>query len=627
MLAVLLVALFVGSAIPSPAQADEAPSSALLGELKSRLTAAPRCAASCAAITAARVAIDGDRLEVVLQVSALANVAVPMPHASDRWQLEEVSVDGHSALAMARDSDASLWVPLPVGAHTVRLAGQLAAAESVQVAFPERPSVVDVRASGWSVSGVNEGRLVAGSLELVRERGSAALQAGSEFPAYVRVERTFNLDLDWTLATDVWRVAPERAAVSLQIPLIAGESVLTPGIEVRKEMALVGLAAGEGHTGWRSGLSRAGKLELAVPENAARSEVWNFVVNPQWNVVFEGFPPVLPDNVSAPMWVFRFAPRPGERLALTVTRPPPVPGATLAIDSVFQQVTVGNRSTSTQLRARVRSTKGGRHVIRLPEDARVTEVIFDHKPQQLRPEKGELPLSLTPGVHDIVVRWQQAREMSWRTHPAEVDLRSPASNVQFAVLLPESRWPLMAWGPGIGPAVLYWSELAVFIVIAWLLGRWSKSPLRFAEWLLLGLGLSTQSWLVFTFVAIWLIVMRWRADWTPRADMTFRYNAMQALLALFTLFVVMSLLFSGIRNGLLAAPNMGILDERYGEGHMWWFADHSAGVIDAPTVISAPMWLYRALFFGWACWMAFALVRWLRRAFSAWTTGGVWRRE
>jgi hypothetical protein len=38
--------------------------------------------------------------------------------------------------------------------------------------------------------------------------------------------------------------------------------------------------------------------------------------------------------------------------------------------------------------------------------------------------------------------------------------------------------------------------------------------------------------------------------------MTFRYNAVQALLALFTLFVVMSLVFSGIRNGLLATPNM-----------------------------------------------------------------------
>ncbi len=286
----------------------------MLGELKTRLTATPSCAPTCASITAARVAIDGDRLEVVLQVSALANVAVPMPHASDRWQLEEVSVDARSALAIARENDTSLWVPLQAGAHTVRLVGQLAAAESMQLAFPEPPSVIDVRASGWTVSGVNEGRLVAGSLELVRERGGAALQAGSEFPAFVRVERTFNLDLDWTLATDVWRIAPDRAAVSLQIPLIAGESVLTPGVEVRKDVALVGLAAGEAHTGWRSGLSRAEKLELAVPENAARIEVWNFVVNPQWNVAFEGFPPILPDDVSAPMWVFRYAPRPGEKL-------------------------------------------------------------------------------------------------------------------------------------------------------------------------------------------------------------------------------------------------------------------------------------------------------------------------
>jgi hypothetical protein len=34
------------------------------------------------------------------------------------------------------------------------------------------------------------------------------------------------------------------------------------------------------------------------------------------------------------------------------------------------------------------------------------------------------------------------------------------------------------------------------------------------------------------------------------------------------------------------------------------------------------MWIYRALFFAWASWMAFALVRWLRWAFNAWKTGG-----
>ena len=128
----------------------------------------------CATITAARVVVDGDRLEVILQVSALARVAVPMPHASDRWQLDEVSVDARSSLAIGREQDASLWVPLAPGAHTVRLAGRLAAAESIQLAFPQPPRSVEVRASGWTVSGVNEDRLVAGSLELARERGARA---------------------------------------------------------------------------------------------------------------------------------------------------------------------------------------------------------------------------------------------------------------------------------------------------------------------------------------------------------------------------------------------------------------------------------------------------------------------
>lgn len=61
--------------------------------------------------------------------------------------------------------------------------------------------------------------------------------------------------------------------------------------------------------------------------------------------------------------------------------------------------------------------------------------------------------------------------------------------------------------------------VVVFIAMAWLLGRWRRSPLRTHEWLLLGLGLSTRSWLV---------------------------------LALLTLIAVGSLVFSGIRGSLLA---------------------------------------------------------------------------
>src|SRR5690349_10258704 len=274
--------------------APGAPGNDLLAELKKRLTAVPECSPHCAEISAARVTVEGDRLEVVLQVSALANVSVAMPHASDRWQLDDVSVDSRGTLAMARDNDdASLWVPLTAGAHSVRLAGRLAAAESIQLAFPQRPRVIDVSARGWTTSGVNDGRLVSGSLELARERNAErsgdTLEAGTEFPAFVRVDRVFHLDLDWTIDTYVSRIAPQRAALSVEIPLVKGESVLTDGVKVRNnDTALVGLGSGEGQTQWHSGLARAETLEVSVPADAARSEVWSFVVSPQWNVVFDG---------------------------------------------------------------------------------------------------------------------------------------------------------------------------------------------------------------------------------------------------------------------------------------------------------------------------------------------------
>jgi len=607
------------------------PGSDLLDELESRLSAAPSCAPHCAEITAARVTIAGDRLEVDLNVSALANVAVSMPHASDRWQLEEVSVDSRGSLAVARDDEAALWVPLTAGAHTVRLAGRLAAAESLQLAFPQRPRVIDVSARGWTTSGVNEGRLVSGSLELARERdpnrSSTTLEAGAEFPAFVRVDRVFNLDLDWTVNTVVTRIAPQRAALSVEIPLVTGESVLTDGVKVRNnEAAIVGLGAGESQTGWRSGLVRAETLEISLPADAARTEVWSFVVNPQWNVSFEGFAPVLPENVNAPSWVFRFMPRPGEKLTLKLTRPKGVKGTTLAIDSVSQVTSVGKRSSTTSLTFGYRSTQGGRHIIKLPLDARVTSVKFDGQPQQLRPEKGELPLSLAPGAHSMEIVWEESRDVGVRTHPSPVDLQTPASNLNTHVALPESRWILFAFGPGVGPAVLYWGELAVFIAVAWLLGRWARSPLRFVEWLLLGLGLSTQSWFVFSLTAAWLMTMRWRERWQPTEDFArWRFNAVQVVLAVFTFATILTLVFSGIRNGLLAQPDMHISGSGDIYGGYRWFQDQTSGVIEGPSIYSVPMWVYRALFFAWATWMAFALVGWLRWAFNAWKSNGLWR--
>jgi hypothetical protein len=612
------------------ASAQDGPNDTVLAELKNRLTERPKCSPHCAEVTSARVAIDGDRLEVTMEVSALATIAVAVPHASDRWQIDAVSVDERGSLAVGREQDASLWVPLTPGAHTVRLSGRLADAESIALAFPQVPRRIEVSARGWTANGVNDGRLVAGSLELARIKearaaGGGTLSAATEFPAFVRVERQFNLDLDWTLDTFVSRIAPERAAISVEVPLVPGESVLTPGIEVRNGTALVGLSTGQPFVRWRSGLVRAETIELSLPADAARTEVWSFLVNPQWNVSFSGFPAVLPQDVDGSPWVFRFIPRPGEKLALTISRPVGVKGTTLAIDRAAVNTVVGQRTSNTTLEFAFRSTQGGRHVVKLPPDARVTSVTLDGTSQPVRPEKGELPLSLLPGQHQVVVAWEEAGEVGLRTRPSSVDLGSSASNVVSLVEMPASRWVLFASGPGVGPAVLYWGELVVFIGMAWLLSRWSRSPLKFWEWLLLGLGLSTQSWPVFGLVAAWLIVMRWRETWEPSPELArWRFNTLQVLLASFTVVAVSTLVFAGIRDGLLARPDMSI-ESDVGWGALRWFQDQVAGIVDGPSIWSVPMWVYRLLMLAWSIVMAFALVRWLRWAFNAWKANGLWR--
>jgi hypothetical protein len=224
--------------------------------------------------------------------------------------------------------------------------------------------------------------------------------------------------------------------------------------------------------------------------------------------------------------------------------------------------------------------------------------------------------------------WEESRDVGMRTQPSPVGLQSPASNITTHVKVPSSRWILAAWGPGIGPAVLYWGELVVFIGVAWLLGRWRQSPLRFTEWLLLGLGLSTQSWFVFSLTAAWLVAMRWREFWRPAAELArWRFNTVQVVLAAFTVVTILTLVFSGIRNGLLAQPDMHIAGGGSQYGGYSWFLDQTDGVIEGPTIFSVPMWVYRGLFFAWAGWMAFALVRWLRWAFNAWKTNGLWRGE
>jgi hypothetical protein len=125
-------------------------------------------------------------------------------------------------------------------------------------------------------------------------------------------------------------------------------------------------------------------------------------------------------------------------------------------------------------------------------------------------------------------------------------------------------------------------------------------------------------------VAAWLFALDWRRRWAG-AGPAARFNAVQVLLAALTVIAVGALVFSGIRQSLLASPDMGVT----GPGSSWtsfaWFLDRTESALPQPSVISLPMWAYRAVMFAWALWLVLALLRWLRWAWQAWKTNGIWR--
>jgi hypothetical protein len=628
--AAMSLLILAGTLPCTPSHASSTPDNELLKELKARLTRPPKCVPSCAEIMAARVILTPMTLEAGLDVAALGSVAVALPTPGQRFDPDTITVDGNPVPGVYRDSEQRIWIALTAGAHTVKLTGHLPAADSIQLLFPQVPRAVAVNGEGWDVSGVNAGRLLGNTIELLRRRAAghdADTSLGTaQFPPYVRIRREFALDLDWSVQSTVERLAPAKGGFTLQVPLLAGESVLTGGIETNGgTQVLVSFDSGADEFSWRSGLSHTDTLTLTAAKNKPWSEVWIFSVSPIWQIAFSGVPAVMPENLRSGDWTFEYFPRAGETLTLKTSRPAAARGGTLAIDNVGIEYNVGKRSTNATLQFTYRSTRGDSHSVRLPTDARVTAVSSDGENIPVRIEKGELPLALLPGAHRVQVNWESDDGTSLRTRLPHVDLEVASSNIRTDVRIPGDRWVLYAGGTGIGPAILYWGELIVFCCLAVGLGRTRRTPLRSREWLILGFGLSTFSWSVLLLFAVWIFAMRWREELAAEQLSARRFNLMQVVLIVLSLATVVSLI-AAIPYGLLANPDMRIAGSGQQANELSWFNDQAAGELPTPWVLSLSLWWYKAAMLLWALWLAFALVRWLPIAWKALGTGGFWRK-
>jgi hypothetical protein len=623
--AVGLLTLFMSF---TPVAEAQTPDAELLRELRDRLLEPPQCAPNCAEIVAAYVDISADNVSMTLTVHALADVAVPLPGSDHGWRPGAVLLDGSAAGQVIRGRDQALWVRLARGRHTIVLSGAVPAVDSLEIPFPAAPRVIETDGDGWFIAGIKDRRLLSGSLQLTRLQtegngDATARWESSRFPAFVRVERSIDLDLDWHVTTTVHRIAPLQGALTLDIPLIDGESVISADRTVNEGRMLVSMHPNQRAVSWRSTLPRTSSLVLIAQAGAPWKEVWWIGVGSIWHAEFSGVPESENPHSANDSRMAEFYPRGGESLTIDATRPDASQGSTLAFDSVDLRVEHGGRSSNATLALGYRSTSGAQHVLRLPEGAEVTQVRIDGQLEPLRADAGELTVPILPGEHDISVSWRVDGELQARSQSPVVDIGAPASNIALHTRLPANRWLIATSGPALGPAVLYWSELAVLLLFALILGRIDLTPLTTRHWLLLGLGFSTFSWPVLGIVVVWLLACGARRKW--QTDVSWwRFNLIQFVIGGMTI-IALSAIVSSLPGGLLGTPDMHVIGNGSHGNSLSWFADRSDSVLPTAVAWSVPIWSYKTFILGWALWLSFALLRWLPWVWQCFSSQGYWR--
>ena len=601
----------------------EIPDAELLEELKSRLQAPPDCFPRCAEIHAMKISCTSSHLLLELDVHAAAEVFAPLP-GGDVWLPEQVRLDGQPAPVVRDDQ---LWIALAPGRHQVVLEGALPAHETLALSLPLPPRQIVFDGEGWALDGLNPERFPGGQVQLRRLDAPAAAENDGEkaemlISPFFQVERTITLGLRWTVHTVVTRRFAGVGPALLKVPLLPGETVVSAGLAVEDGAVTLDFPATGKSRSWESTLDVAPQLELVAAASENFRETWKLEVGPMWHVQAEGLAVVRHQDASGrrlPEW----RPLPGERVRLDISRPEGVVGHGLTLESSFMTMEPGARATAAVLELVWRSAKGGDHVLTLPEGVALERILVDGRNQPVRQEGRQVTLALTPGLQTMKLFWHMPEGVKTRLTTPAVDVGVESVNAHLKLKMPRSRWLVLAGGPRLGPAVLFWGWLALLLPLALLLGHLKKTPLSSVHWFVLGLGLSQLDKVGALLIVCWLLALAARQRVTLKGY-DWLFNLMQVGLAVLSA-AALAFLVVSVGQSLLGDPQMGISGNGSYGSLLNWYQDRAGQQLPQAWVLSVPLWIYRVLMLCWALWLASMLLKWLRWGWKAFSTGGLWR--
>jgi hypothetical protein len=609
--------------------AAELPTPELLNELRARLIAPADCQPHCVDIPKLNLKTSRDSLRMELDIHALVKSGIALPAQSGQWWPSRVEVDGKPAQALLRSEAGQLWLAVDAGPHSVVMTGALPAREKLEIPLTFKPHRVDFTGTDWRVEGIGENGQPDRQLRLMREINDADIHQklesqGLPLPDFVLVERTLELNLDWQVSTVVRRLTPTEHPLTMNIPLLNGESILTGDLTTRNGKVAISLSPGQTEARWESTLSQQSILKLTAPMTEQWTEIWRLNASPTWHIQPEGIAVVHHQSISGqlqPEW----RPWPGESVILTITRPTGAPGNTLTLESSELKLRPGERATLSSLGLKIRSSQGGQQKIMLPPAVKLQTVMIDGIQQPIRQEGPSIILPVHPGTQTAAIDWISEAGITSLLHTPEIKLGNPSVNATTHIELGNNRWVLLLGGTLLGPAVLFWGLLATLLLLAYGLSRIPDSPASFRQWALLLVGLSQASLMGGGIVVGWLLLLAWRGK--NGQNLSERgFKTLQVGLAFLTL-AALAILAQAVAGGLLGLPAMQIAGFGSDAGHLNWYQDRTSDALPRPWVVSVPLWVYRALMLGWALWLANTLLNWLRWGWGCFIMAGLWTRS
>ena len=610
---------------------DSAPTapqaSPLLDILRSRLLESDRCEGPCVVVPQVNIRINGLNVFIEAEVHAQRDAGWYLPGPADTLQISSVRRNNLATSQFRRAPGGLTALFIPSGRHQITLEGTLASRSALTLNFHSEapPRLVRIDTEDWTVDGLSDAGIIDSSLQLTRiaDSQTTALPGpgdADELPAWYNVERSLGLGLPWQVTTVVTRENTDRSQL-IRIPLLENERLLTDGFRVEGNVVVVDFPRGIEEIQFTGELPISASIALTAPDDQPWSETWKVECSRIWRCTFSDLAPITltsPENTA----FHTYKPWPGESLSIDIDRPLGVEGQSFTIDQVNYAVTPGTRLLEATLSFTVRASESHTLPVNLPADAELLSTTVDEESRTFRFEDAVLELPIRPGTQTFTIQWRQPWTTSFIQRIPTVDLGAPGANITITVRNSSNRWLLRTDGPTWGPALFFWPNLLVLILIALLLGLLRGLPLKSYEWVLLLIGFTQLPYIAVVPIITWFLFLTLRYRRPPQTQ--FKFNLTQLFLIFWT-FVAAITLFGALTYNLLDTINMQIQGAGSTASQLRWILDRTDGEIGHITLYTLPVFVWRGLMLAWALWLVTRQLVWVPWGWKAFSHQGLWK--